>query len=313
MAPAEGNGRIIVTGGAGFIGSHVAAHFVASGSEVLVLDDLSTGNAAYVPTGVELVEGDIRDAHAVESLCKRFRPTAVAHLAAQASVTVSVREPELDLSVNVAGTFNICESARRAGAAVVVASTGGALYGDDAPVPTPEDAVARPLAPYGASKLAAEAYVGTWGRLFDLPNVVLRLGNVYGPRQSAAGEAGVVAIFSSALIEGGVPTVFGDGLQTRDYIHVSDVADAFVAAARAGRGGTFNVGWGRETTVLALLGFLAEAAGVEVAPRFEPLRRGELRRSALESTQIADTLGFSPRIPLEDGLPATFAWYAANG
>src|SRR5919201_3781867 len=239
-----------VTGGAGFVGSHVCDRFLDNGDQVVTIDDLSTGRRENVPAGALLEVVDIVDAAAVERVVETFEPVLVCHLAAQASVTVSVRDPERDLDVNVRGTFIILEAARRVGARVLFASTGGALYGDEAPLPTTEDDVSpQPLAPYGASKLAAEAYVGTWSRLHGVPHTVLRLGNVYGPRQTPHGEAGVVAIFSDRLLREERPTVYGDGLQTRDYIHVTDVATAFQIAGERG-GGTYNVGCERERTVL---------------------------------------------------------------
>jgi UDP-glucose 4-epimerase len=235
----------------------------------------------------------------------------VFHLAAQSSVTTSVKEPRRDLASNVVGTFNVCESAKDAGAPVLFASTGGALYGERAPLPTPEQVPPEPLAPYGASKLAGEAYVATWGRLHGLPNAILRLGNVYGPRQRSDGEAGVVAIFSDLLLRGEQPIVYGDGLPTRDYIHVVDVARAFVAVAEAGASGTFNVGWGNERTVRELLDVLQQAAGTSIEPRHEPLRPGELARSALDSTALANAVGWRPEVEFAAGLAETFRAYAA--
>ncbi|MDE3069549.1 MAG: NAD-dependent epimerase/dehydratase family protein, partial [Acidobacteriota bacterium] len=296
-----------MTGGAGFIGSHVADQFLGAGFEVLVIDDLSAGSERNVPDGAELVRLDIVDAEALEGACAAFAPAVVCHLAAQASVTVSVEEPARDLAVNVQGTFNVVQAARAQGAPVIFASTGGALYGESAQSPSPESTWPEPLSPYGASKLAGEAYVATWGRLHGLRNVVLRLGNVYGPRQSPHGEAGVVAIFSDRLHRGEVPVVFGDGRQTRDYIYVSDVASAFLLAARwalegAGDGGpaltpaTFNVGWGRERSVLDLLGVLQSLAPAEREPVFKPLRPGELTHSALDASRLRGALGWEPRV-----------------
>src|SRR5262249_11760330 len=236
--------------GAGFIGSHVADAFLARDYEVVVIDDLSTGSERNVPTAAAYERIDILDEAALARVVSSFRPAAVCHLAAQASVTVSVQSPERDLSVNVNGTFNVLQAAKTLGAPVVFASTGGALYGENAPIPSPETTPPEPLAPYGASKLAGEAYVATWGRLHGIANVVLRLGNVYGPRQNPHGEAGVVAIFSERLARGLAPVVYGDGRQTRDYIYVSDVASAFIMACEAGRTATFNVGWGEEVSVL---------------------------------------------------------------
>jgi UDP-glucose 4-epimerase len=309
-AAGTGGRRVVVTGGAGFIGSHVADAFLERSYEVLVIDDLSSGAARNVPARAELERIDIVDEAAIERAFSAFKPTAVCHLAAQASVTVSVRMPDHDLAVNVRGTFNIVQAAKDHGAPVVFASTGGALYGDRAPLPSPETTWAEPLAPYGASKQAGEAYVATWGRLHGVPNVVLRLGNVYGPRQSPHGEAGVVAIFSDHLREGRAPVVYGDGRQTRDYIYVSDVASAFVLAAEGGRTGTFNVGWGRESSVLDLLEVLQRLAPAPVEPSFEPLRPGELKRSALDSTQLRTTLGWEPKVELDEGLTATYETYA---
>ncbi len=304
--------RAVVTGGAGFIGSHVADELARAGWSVLVLDDLSTGRAENVAESIELEALDIVDEARLFRAFSSFEPDVVFHLAAQSSVTVSVRDPDRDFAVNVRGTFNVCEAARRARASVVFASTGGALYGDAAPVPTPETVPPEPLAPYGASKLAGEAYVATWGRFHDLGNVVLRLGNVYGPRQNASGEAGVVAIFSDRLARGLSPVVYGDGLQTRDYVHVSDVARAFLLAADAQRPATLNVAQGSEVTVLQVLKELQIAATTATPPKFGPLRRGELKRSALDPAAIRATLGWHAQIGLEEGLRETYAWYTAQ-
>jgi UDP-glucose 4-epimerase len=306
--------RVLVTGGAGFVGSHVVDLFLQRGADVLVLDDLSTGREQNVAAGVELVRVDLADGTAVAGTFDRYLPTAVCHLGAQSSVTVSVTDPARDLAVNVAGTLHVCEGAARHRAPVVFASTGGALYGDAAPTPTPEDTVFEPLAPYGASKAAGEAYVGTWGRLHGVPNVVLRLGNVYGPRQRADGEAGVVSIFTDRLSRGDAPVVYGDGLQTRDYIHVADVASAFVAAATGGVAGTFNVGTGVESTVLAVLDAVRSALGSTMEPKYEPLRTGELKRSSLDSTRLRATLDWAPRVDFRSGIRDTVsALVAARG
>jgi UDP-glucose 4-epimerase len=302
--------NVVVTGGAGFVGSHVAELVRDRGHDVTVVDDLSSGKRENVPEGCRLVELDITDAPAVERAIEGA--AFVCHLAAQASVTVSVKEPDRDLAINVAGTLNVCAAAAAAGAPVVFASTGGALYGDNAPIPTPEGSPTEPLAPYGASKLAGEAYVGTWSRLHDASNVVLRLGNVYGPRQSFDGEAGVVAIFSHCLLHGQPPTVYGDGTQTRDYVYVGDVARAFLLAGESGRAGTYNVGTGIGSSVLELLDSLERSAGVSVERKSEPLRKGELRASALDSSRIRDELGWEPTVGLDEGLAQTFAWYRAS-
>jgi UDP-glucose 4-epimerase len=303
--------RAVVTGGAGFVGSHVADRLLEGGYGVLVVDDLSTGVRANVPADADFAELDIRDRDKLRWAFDAFKPSVVCHLAAQASVTFSVREPTHDLEVNVVGTLNVCECARRANAPIVFASTGGALYGDGVPLPSDESTPTRPLSPYGASKLAGEAYVTTWARLHGVTNVVLRLGNVYGPRQQPHGEAGVVAIFSSKLANGEQPTVFGDGKQTRDYVYVGDVARAFVLAAEAGRAGTWNVGTALETDVLDLLALLQRAAGTEHEPRFEPLRPGELMRSALDPGAIERELGWHPEVALEQGIAETYGTFAS--
>src|ERR671934_1721492 len=270
--------RAIVTGGAGFIGSHVADALVARGDEVHVLDNLASGRRENVPEGARLHEGDIRaDADAVFD---EARPEACFHLAAQADVRVSVEDPVYDADVNVLGTLRVLEAARRHGTKVVFASTGGAIYGE-CDGPAPEDSERRPLAPYGTSKLAGEEYLATYNRLYDSEHVALRYGNVYGPRQDPHGEAGVVAIFMGLLAEGGTPRIFGDGRQTRDYVYVGDVVRATLAALER-EGGVFNVGTGSETSVLELFDACRRVAGVEVEPQFAPPRAGELQRSVLD-------------------------------
>jgi UDP-glucose 4-epimerase len=300
--------RVLVTGGAGFVGSHVADAFLVRGDDVLVVDDLSTGSRENVPDRAAFAEVDIAERDALEQALSAGADL-VCHLAAQASVTVSVDDPLLDCMSNVVGTLSVCEAARVRGAPVIFASTGGALYGDAAPRPTPEDFAPEPLSPYGASKLAGEGYVATWGRLYGTPNVVLRLGNVYGPRQSPHGEAGVVAIFSERLLAGEAPELRGDGTPTRDYVHVGDVARAFVAAADARRSGTFNVGTGRETSTARVLEILRRAAGANVEPKRAPLKAGELAASALDSRRAERQLGWRPTLDVEEGLAQTLEWY----
>lgn len=305
--------RVVVTGGAGFIGSHVADAFVARGDDVLVVDDLSSGKRERVPDAAELAELDIADGAALRTSLEDFGVQLICHLAAQSSVTVSVTDPDLDFASNVRGTFNICQTAAALGAKVVFASTGGALYGNDVEtIPTPEQQVPKPLSQYGASKLAGEAFVATQARSDALSHVVLRLGNVYGPRQNPHGEAGVVAIFSDRLIRGETPIVFGHGKPTRDYVHVVDVVRAFTSAVDADLPGTFNIGWGRETSVLELLDIVQRAAGTTIEPQLEPLRAGELDRSAIDSRLAAEVLAWRPEIDLDDGITETFRWYASE-
>jgi UDP-glucose 4-epimerase len=304
--------RVVVTGGAGFVGSHVVDAFLARGDGVVAVDDLSTGSRDHLSESVDLVELDIADGDALHAAVSEAAPDVICHLAAQASVTVSVSNPDLDFASNVRGTFNVCRTAAELGAQVIFASTGGAIYGSGAPLPTPETHVPEPLAPYGASKLAGEAFVGTQSRYDGLPNVILRLGNVFGPRQNPHGEAGVVAIFSDRLLRGEQPVVYGHGEPTRDYVHVRDVARAFTLAADRRTAGTFNVGRGEEVTVLELLDAVQEAAGTDVEPLLEPLRPGELERSAIDSTAAARALGWRAEIPFREGITETFRWYAKS-
>ena len=307
--------RAIVTGGAGFIGSHVVDALLARDYEVTVVDDLSSGVAEHVAPGAQLRRVDIVQRDALDAVFAEASPTAVFHLAAQASVVASVQDPGRDCDVNVKGTLNVVDAAGRFGAPVVFTSTGGALYGDDAPRPTPEDHPALPLSPYGASKLGGEAYVRTWSASSSLDHAVCRLGNVYGPRQNPHGEAGVVAIFAHHLLSGQAPTLYGHGKPTRDYVYVGDVVGALLAAL--GRSGTYNIATGVETDVLTIWSGLRDAAlqagdalgGVDVAaiePRFADLRPGELQNSCLDVSRARRELGWQAEVPIAEGLRITF-------
>jgi UDP-glucose 4-epimerase len=298
--------RAVVTGGAGFIASHLVDALLARGDEVHVLDNLATGRQENVSPGAELVEADIRDPAAVAALFDRARPEVCFHFAAQADVRVSVERPDYDCEVNVLGTIRVLEAARCHGAQVILASTGGAIYGE-CERPAPEDSPRLPLSPYGAAKLAAEEYLATYDRLHGGGHVALRLGNVYGPRQDPHGEAGVVAIFLGLLATGGTPRVFGDGLQTRDYVYVGDVVAATLAATGQ-RGGVFNVGTGRETSVLELLAACRSVAGVDAPHEHAAARPGELGRSVLDPSRIERELGVRATTRLEDGLRETWEW-----
>ncbi|MEO8290537.1 MAG: NAD-dependent epimerase/dehydratase family protein [Gaiellaceae bacterium] len=296
--------RAIVTGGAGFIGSHVVDALAARGDEVVVLDNLSSGRQENLAPQAALVTADVRDGEAVEGAFAAAQPEVCFHLAAQANVRVSVERPGFDSEVNVGGTINVLEAARLHGARVVFASTGGAIYGE-CDGPAAEDAPHRPLAPYGASKLAGEEYLATWNRLHGSEHVSLRYGNVYGPRQDPHGEAGVVAIFLGLLAQGEDLHVYGDGRQTRDYVFVGDVVEATLAAA-AQPGGVFNVGTGIETSVLDLVAACGRVSGADVATVFDPPRLGELSRNVLDPARAERELGFRARTPLDEGLAATW-------
>lgn len=290
--------RALVTGGAGFVGSHLVDALLARGDEVTVLDDLSTGRREHVDPRARLLEHDVRAPFATDA-------EVVFHLAAQADVGTSVERPAFDAEVNVVGTVNVLEAARAAGATFVFASTGGAIYGD-VDGPAAEDAPLRPVSPYGIAKLAGEAYVDGWERIHGLEGAVLRFANVYGPRQSATLEGGVVAIFLERLAAGEETLVFGDGEQTRDYVHVDDVVAALLLAASRRRG-LFNVGTGVETSVNRLHELCRAAAGGGAPPRHVAPRPGDARRSVLDVSRAAGALGWRPRVELAEGLRRTWA------
>ncbi len=305
--------RCLVTGGAGFIGSNLVDALLARGDEVTVVDDLSTGRMGNLEPGLaagaELVEMDVRDAEALTRLAGDKRPEAIFHLAAQIDVRKSLADPFFDASINVGGTANVLEAARTWECGRVVSiSTGGAIYGEGEgqQLPLPESAPIAPLSAYGQSKFAAEGYVSLYERLYGLPGVSLRLGNVYGPRQDPLGEAGVIAIFCGLLKEGGRPTVFGDGTQTRDYIYVGDVVAAALAAAESSATGAINVGTGKETNVLELVEALSELGGREdFEPEFAPARTGEVQAISVDPGRAERELSWRAEMDLREGLRVT--------
>jgi UDP-glucose 4-epimerase len=303
--------RAIVTGGAGFIGSHVVDALVARGNDVTVVDNFANGRRTNLNGSARLAEIDIRDDAALARAYDDARPEVVFHLAAQADVRVSVTDPAFDADVNVIGTIRVLEHARRHDAQVVFSSTGGAIYGE-CERPAPEDSARQPLAPYGTSKLAGEEYLATSNRLYGTRHVALRYGNVYGPRQDPHGEAGVVAIFFGRLAEGEPPRIFGDGRQTRDYVYVGDVVEATLAGA-GHDGGVFNVGTGRETSVIELAGACMRVSGTRLDPLFAEARLGELQRSALDPALAERELGFRSATSLEEGLTSTWRSISAEG
>jgi UDP-glucose 4-epimerase len=304
--------RAIVTGGAGFIGSHLVDALLDRGAEVAAIDDLSSGKEANLQPalarGAELHRADIRDGAAMRELLEGRRPDVVFHLAAQVDVRISLRDPGFDARTNVEGTVNLLEAARLAGARrFVFASTGGAIYGETGVVPTPEDERPRPMAAYGLSKLCAEEYLGLYDRLYGLSTVACRFGNVYGPRQDPHGEAGVIAIFSGRLRAGERPTVFGTGRQTRDYIYVADVVSGMLAAADSELTGAVNLGTEEETTVLDLVDLMAAfEPAVDFTPDLQDARLGELDRSCLAVARAREALGWEARTRIAEGLRLTY-------
>ena len=302
--------KILVTGGAGFIGSHVVDAFLGAGHTVSVVDNLATGNPAWLAgKPVTFHAMDLRSARLADVFDKE-RPEAVAHLAAQASVGRSVADPGFDASVNLVGGLNLLESCRRVGVRRIIYSASSAGYGDTEVIPTPEDHPSRPSSPYGVSKAAMEQYIVALGALHGWTAVSLRYANVYGPRQNPTGEAGVVAIFCTRLLDGVPCQINGDGQQTRDYIYVADVAAANLAAlGRRDVTGAFNIGTGMETTVLDLHKRLGNAVGLDAAFVHAPARPGEQRRSCLDAARATRELGWRPAVSLDEGLALTYGFF----
>jgi UDP-glucose 4-epimerase len=304
--------RVLVTGGAGFIGSHLTDAFLARGDDVAVIDDLSTGRPGRLDERAVLHKLSVTDADLLGQVIDSVGPELICHLAAQIDVRASVARPAADAQTNVVGTINVLEAARAAGARVLFCSTGGALYGRDAPIPSMEDVLPLPESPYGIGKHCAEQYLGLYNRLHETAHSVLRLANVYGPRQDPAGEAGVVPIFCAQALAGKRPTIFGDGTQTRDYVYVGDAVAAFLAAADQRRPGTWNIGTGAEVSVLELAEVIGKVTGREVDPTFAPARPGELQRSALAVERAALDLGWEASTALPDGVRAVCGWISSG-
>ena len=309
---------VVVTGGAGFIGSHLAERFLKDGWTVHIIDNLATGKRENIPADATFHELDIRDAKAAEVLAA-VKPNVLTHLAAQMDVRRSVEDPMYDASVNVLGSLNLLEAVRRhsPGTRVVFASTGGALYGDNTTPPNFEDFKKDPESPYAITKLSVEYYLAYYGRVHKLDTVAMRFGNVYGPRQDPHGEAGVVAIFCGRILQGRALTIYGDGLQTRDYVYVGDVAEAMWTAATKplpavglldARG--FNVGTGVGTSVVDMANILLEEAGTKVPLEFAPKRPGEAQESFVDAGKAERLFGWKPRVSLREGLARSFRWAA---
>ena len=305
-------GKVLVTGGAGFIGSTVADRFLADGWDVAIVDDLSSGKRENVPERARFYPCDVRSAAAAEAV-ERERPDVLCHHAAQIDVRRSMSDPRHDVDVNLGGLVNLLAAAARAGVRhVTFASSGGAAYGETDHIPTPETEPTRPVSVYGASKAASELFLGVWRASHGMTSTALRYGNVYGPRQDPHGEAGVVAIFAGRLLDGKPCTVNGPGTQTRDYVYVEDVARANLLAARARFDGALNVGTGIETDVNRIYRLLADAAGVPDAPLHGPAKAGEQLRSCIDPSAAARVLGWRPEMPIAEGLRRTLEWFRAR-
>ena len=301
--------KVLVTGGAGFIGSHVADVLIAAGHDVVVLDDLSSGQVGYLPAKARFYQMSVGSPWLGE-LFRIEKPDAVVHQAAQASVQRSVADPVFDATVNVIGTTTLLEASAEHGVRrFVYASTGGALYGDADVTPTPEDYPTLPVSPYGASKLAAEVYLRTFHALHGLSYAALRYANVYGPRQNPHGEAGVIAIFAGRLLGGDTARINGDGRQTRDFVYVGDVADANARALTADAVGSFNVGTGVETDITTIFQLLRRLTGSNQPEEHGPPLPGEQRRSVVDARKIEKVLGWKPKTSLEAGLETTVRYF----
>ena len=301
--------KILVTGGAGFIGSHTTDGLVAAGHSVAVLDNLSSGKREQVNPAARLYQADLREAERVREIIAKERPEVIFHLAAQMDVRRSVADPVYDAQVNLVGMLNLMEAARVNGLRrVVFASTGGAIYGEQERYPCDEDHPTRPVSPYGVAKLATERYLFFYKVQYGIDYLALRYANVYGPRQDPHGEAGVVAIFCGRMLEGKPVTIFGTGEQTRDYVFVGDVVRANVAALKAGVTGAVNIGTGCETSVNQLFAELA-GSSYELKPVYAPGRPGEQQRSVISPARAAAELNWRPQVALADGLSRTLAFF----
>lgn len=300
--------RILITGGAGFIASHVVDAYLADGHTVAVIDNLSTGKITNIPAGVELFEGDIEDSEFLQTTFAAFKPEIINHHAAQVSVAVSGREPVKDAQTNIIGTLNVLQAAKQAqvGRFIYVCS-GGSMYGKPTTLPCTEEALANPLSPYALSKYTAEQYVRMLAG--EMPFVILRYSNVYGPRQDPHGEAGVCAIFSQNMLQNLPVTIYGDGKHIRDYVYVTDLAAANVSALTMGQGQAFNIGTSIATTTQQVFEILAQAAGYALEPLHKPERLGEVKEVVLDITKASQGLKWQPQVQFAQGISQTVTWY----
>ncbi|MBI4338191.1 MAG: GDP-mannose 4,6-dehydratase [Chloroflexi bacterium] len=304
--------KVLVTGGAGFIGSHVVDRLVELGHDVVVVDNLSTGKRRNLNPGARFYQMDLRDLRLID-VFRQERPQVVDHHAAQVSVPASVRDPSNDAQVNVLGAINLLEACRGVGIErFIYASTGGALYGEPRYLPCDEAHPVRPLSPYGASKFAVEAYLWAYAALCGFQPVVLRYSNVYGPRQEPHGEAGVIAIFTVALLEGRQPVIYGGGEQERDFVYVGDVANANLLALEHGTGEAYNIATNTATSVNQVVAHLKDFTSSDLGPRYEAARPGEVFRIRLDVTKAGRELGWQPRVSLDEGLKRTVAAFRSD-
>ena len=304
----------LVTGAAGFVGSHLVDRLLAEGHNVTGIDDLSSGDLKNLPRGCDLYKMDIRDPQVKQVVCE-INPDLIFHLAAQISVAVSAREPQFDAEVNIGGALNLFEAARAISgkdAKLIYVTSGGTAYGDPELIPVSESVPVRPLSPYGASKLAVETYLPIYRKLCGLSYSIIRLANVYGPRQNPHGEAGVVAIFAKAMLEGRSLKIFGDGKDQRDYVFIGDVIDAIFKASESERSGPFNVGTGIGTSTDQIFTILASHCGYTKLPVNAPPRPGDISRISLDSSRAAEELGWISKMPLEEGLKITVEWFGSE-
>ena len=305
--------KIVVTGGAGFIASHIVDAYIQLGHEVYIIDDFSTGQRRNLNSSAQILNLDIADPKAAKAVAE-IKPDVLNHHAAQMDVRRSVADPTFDARINIIGFINLLEASKDAGVKrVIFSSSGGAVYGDREPIPASEEHETLPLSPYGVSKLTGELYLGYYHMAFGLPYVALRYANVYGPRQSSLGEAGVVAIFISQLLAGKSPVINGDGKQTRDYVFVGDVVRANVAALDTNYTGAVNIGTGKETDVVTICELLREGVGSPVKAIHGPAKLGEQRRSCLMTSLAQKVLGWRPEVDLKEGLQQTIAYYQKAG
>ena len=301
--------KILLTGGAGFIGSHVADAYVGAGHKVVIVDDLSSGKHENIPKEVEFIKADVRDRKFMEEVFSRVKPEVVNHHAAQINVRRSVEDPVFDADINILGTLNLLElSVKHKVKRFVFASTGGAIYGEPEKLPADENTLPKPISPYGAAKYAVEVYLGYYKEVHGLNSVCLRYGNVYGPRQDPHGEAGVVAIFCKRILAGETCIIFGDGEQTRDYVFAGDVAKSNVLAPTSPLG-IYNIGTEKETSVNGLVGFLREITGRDFNVKYADPRAGEVKKISLDIKLAKKVLNWSPKVDMPEGLRKTWDWF----